>query len=250
MNSLNWIYRACCIGVFSAVPLVASGGSIQGARGAHCSAFLPADAETVDSVHLCHSDHSGKNALYACQNFATHHAHYRVFFKGGPHPKAIASVTENGDIDKMLWSEEMPANRPVCDFPSPIHIPAAAKFMGAGVCLDESDASIPCTLFRYKASQLKTISDYVVFYKVDGVGPEYASTIASGVNRNAMPAELAYKMGLSLLKTDCHPQRGLQYIKHAYQLFPNSTLYRTAYQHYTQQVSKGTPLQPTCSRTE
>jgi len=217
---------------------------------ANCSAFLPADATTVDSFQLCQSDHSGNNELYACQNFDSINGHYRVFFLGGRHPKAIATVADNGDINEMLWSEETQVDRPVCDLPPPIQVPAEAKFIGASICKDEADQSIPCTVFRHKAPRLTTNSDYMVFYNADGTGPKYTLTINLGVNPDALPAELAYQIGLNLLKTQCCQQRGLEYIAHAYQLFPGSALYRTTYRHFRQQPPKGAQHLLTSSKPE
>jgi hypothetical protein len=222
----------------------------QGDSSANCSAFLPAEATTVDSFQLCQSDHSGNNELYACQNFDSLYGHYRVFFKGGRYPKAIATVAENGDVNKMLWSEAKQVDQPVCDFPPPTQIPAATKFIGAGVCEDNTGQPIPCTVFRHKAPRHKIISDHMVFYNSDGTGPEYTSTIKISVNHDAVPAELAYQIGLNLIKTQCCQQRGLQYIEYAYQLFPHSTLYRTTYQYFSQQASRGTAHPLTSSRLE
>jgi hypothetical protein len=60
-------------------------------------------------------------------------------------------------------------------------------------------------------------------------------SIDIGVNPDAEPAELAYQIGLSLLKTSCCQQRGLEYIERAYRLFPDSKVYRTAYKYFSQQ---------------
>ena len=253
MYTLNRFYRASHYYIASTLLLIACGGGSgfshadgdipqgkhtfghngnQGDIRANCSAFLPADAITVDSFQLCQSDHSGNKELYACQNFVSLDGHYRIFFKGGRYPKAIATIAENGEINIMLWSGATLVDRPVCDFPPPTQIPAATKFIGAGVCEDYADQPIPCTVFRHKAPRLKTISDHMVFYNADGTGPEYTSTIDISFNHDAVPAELAYQIGINLLQTQCCQQRGLQYIEYAYQLFPHSTLYRSAYQHF------------------
>jgi hypothetical protein len=194
-------------------------GSLHGenwGRGANCSAFVPPDATTANGFQLCQSDHGGKNELYACQDFATQNEHYRVFFKGGRHPKAIATVTGNSGIKKILWLDEMQADRPVCNFPPPIEIPAAARFIGAGVCLDESENSVPCALFNHKAAQLESVANYMVFYDAQETSPGYV-LIFKGINENAMLGELAYQLGLSLAKTHCCQRLGLQYIEYARQ---------------------------------
>lgn len=65
-----------------------------------------------------------------------------------------------------------------------------------------------------------------------------------------MPAELAYQIGLSLLKTYCCQQQGLEYIRHASQMFPDSTLYRTTYLQFSSLLSSGTRPLPTSSSLE
>lgn len=253
MLTTNRFYRACIYSIASMLPMIAYGsgdGFNQEDANANCSAYLPSEATRVDSFQLCHSDHGGNNELYACQNFASPDGHYRVFFKGGRFPKAIAMIAENGEVNKMLWSEAKQVDRPVCNFPPPKQIPATTKFIGAGVCENNAGQSIPCTAFRNKAPRLKTITDHMVYYNKDGTGPEYTSTINISVNHDAVPAELAFQIGLNLIKTQCCQQRGLQYIKHAYQLYPSSALYRTAYQHFRQQTSSGVQLPLASSRLE
>lgn len=264
MNTPNWVYRICVTFFAFIVALTAQaeerkqapvpslsgtafsytpaypGGFRRNPRAipASCSAFVPADAVTHDSFKLCQSDHSGKDENYACQTFVAADGRYRVLFKGGRHPRAIAKVAENGDVAEMLWSENGQAPQPVCHFPPPIKVPAETSFKGAGVCLDEGNRSIPCTVFHHKAARTDSVYDYLIFYKPDGSGPDYMQSIYLGENKDAMAAELAYQIGLGLLKTECCQQSGLQYVAHAYQLYPGSTLYRTAYHYYKQQVSR------------
>lgn len=207
----------------------------QGREGATCSAFLPVDAKLANSFQLCQSDHTGKNELYACQDFVSASGRFRIFFKGGHHPKAITTLAENGEVTKFLWPGLKQVDTPVCNFPAPPQIPSATSFLGAGVCEDEAGQPIPCTAFRHRAARLETISDYLVFYRKDGTGPESVVSIDIGANPDAEPAELAYQLGLSLLKTSCCQQRGLEYIERAYRLFPESKVYRTAYKYFSQQ---------------
>ena len=201
-------------------------------NGASCSAFIPSDSKTVGSIQLCRSGHSGKDALYACQNFASASGKYRVFFKGGRQPKAIARVAEDGAINEMMWSDAEQARTPVCDFPPPALVPSTTTFIGAGVCQDEADQFIPCAVFRHNTPRSSTITDHMVFYSPDGSGPAYTSTIEIGINRDAVPAEIAFQIGLNLMQTHCCQQRGLQYIEYACQLYPDSRLYRETFEHF------------------
>ena len=100
--------------------------------------------------------------------------------------------------------------------------------------------SIPCAAFRHKVPRIENITDYMVYYSAKGTGPENISPVYVGRNSDAMPAELAYQIGLNLLKTKCCQQSALKYIEHAYQLFSDSPLYRTTYQKFRLQLAKDT----------
>lgn len=204
---------------------------------ARCSAYLPPEAKAVDSFQLCTSAHRGKNEHYACQDFIAQGGQFRVYFKGGRYPKIIARMKEKEHVEKILWSDSEKNNQLVCNLPPPLRIPASSKFIGAGICTDDDNQSIACAVFRNKVPRRKTILDHMVFYKADGSDVKHTSSIYAGINNDAMPAEFAYQIGLNLLKTDCCQQRGLEYIEQAYQLFPDSTLYRTTYQFFRTQLS-------------
>jgi len=205
---------------------------------ANCSGFIPSDSKTVGSIHLCRSGHSGKDTLYACQNFASTSGKYRAFFKGGRQPKAIAKVANDGAINELVWSDADQARSPACDFPAPALVPSTTTFIGAGVCQDEADQFIPCAVFRHNTPRSSTITDHMVFYSPDGSGPAYTSTIEIGINRDAVPAEIAFQIGLNLMKTRCCQQRGLQYIEYACQLYPDSHLYRETLEYFVAERSR------------
>ena len=211
---------------------------------ASCSAYIPPDARTVDSFRLCQSDHGGEGKLYACVHFVSKKGNFRVLFRGGRHPEAIARLTITGEVDELLWRRAKQSNRPTCDFPPPAQLPTGTTFVGAGVCEDEQAQSVPCAVFRDKLPQRATLADHMVLYRADGLGPDHTSIIYTGVNEDAAPAQLAFQIGLALLKTSCCQQNGLKYIEHAYRLFPRSIVYRSAYQHYRQQALKGGPADP------
>jgi hypothetical protein len=167
-----------------------------------------------------------------------------VLFSGGRHPDVIARLTTVGEVDELLWYREKRSDQPTCDFPPPAQLPTGTTFIGAGVCEDEYAQPVPCAVFRDKPPQRTSIADHMVFYRADGLGPQHTSIITLGVNEDAFSAQLAFQIGLALLKTSCCQQSGLKYIEHAYQLFPGSTTYRSAYQHYSQQALDGSPPEP------
>jgi len=265
MNTRNWKYGTCVFWMALILPstlygqnadrqsrfpasaatefTIASNGAVSGRvrynpriNPASCSAYIPANAKTTENFTLCRSDHNGKSEVYACQNYVTNNDHYRAFFKGGRHPKAIARVTPSGKVIKMLWQDEKKSIQPVCDFPPPVQVPAETKFIGAAVCIDEADQKVPCSVFRHSGARMQTVYDYLVYYKPDGTGPVSTELIQIGENKSAMAAELSYQIGLELIKTSCCQQSGLEYLRNAFHLFPDSIAYRTSYLHYKQQM--------------
>ena len=204
---------------------------------ARCSAYIPNEAKAVDSFQLCTSNQNGKNEYYACQDFMVQSERFRVYFKGGRYPRIIAQVKKNGHAEKILWPDKIKNTQPVCNIPPPSRISSGSKFVGAGICIDDDNKSTVCAVFRNKIPRRKTVLEHMVFYKADGSGVKHATLVHTGINNDAMPAEFAYQIGLNLLKTDCCQQRGLEYIEQAYQLFPDSTLYRTTYQLFRKRLS-------------
>jgi hypothetical protein len=240
---LAWLCGALLLpaGVSAAAQAATDRRGYPGDISASCSAPIPADARTVDSFRLCQSDHEGISRLYACVHFVSAKGNYRALFSGGRHPAAIARLTTGDKVDELLWDKTQRSNQPTCDFPPPPELPTGTAFIGAGVCEDEQAQSVPCAVFRDKSPQRATIADHVILYRADGLGPFHKTIVHLGVNEDAVPAELAFQIGLELLKTSCCQQRGLKYIEHAYRLFPGSFIYRSAYQHYGQQTLNGAP---------
>lgn len=197
-----------------------------------CSAYLPRDVVPSASLHLCTSTQSGQTETYACQDVSSDSGMYRIYFKGGHHPKAIARVNASNEVTELVWREKQAGPRPACNLPAPAQLSAGTQFQGAGVCKDADDHSVPCSVFRERVPRIKIYHVYMTFYDPDGRGPIDTQHIYTGANQDAMPAELGYQIGLSLLKTRCCKQRGLKYIEQAYRLFPASKLYRATYQHY------------------
>jgi hypothetical protein len=72
----------------------------------------------------------------------------------------------------------------------------------------------------------------LVFYKTDNKGDEKITiqTMSIQSNKDAMSAELAYQIGISLSKTECCAEQAIEYLAYAYKLFPHADLYREAYQ--------------------
>jgi len=229
------LMQAGLVLITSAMP--ASGQELFPTRGASnhrifCPGYIPRDTEALRSLRLCQSGSLGQSELYACQTVSSASGQYRIYFKGGFRPMAIAKIDNNSPRDEFLWQKTQTSNQPVCSLTAPPPVPANSQFIGAGVCEDINDQPVPCTVFRHKKIRTSTYSDYMTFYDPAGDGPQQTKIIYTGVNHDAIPAELEFQIGLNLLKTQCCRKRGLKYIEQAYALFPTSTLYRTTYRHY------------------
>jgi hypothetical protein len=111
-------------------------------------------------------------------------------------------------------------------------IPATAKFQGSGVCLDDHDKNVPCGIFVDKPARVPEITRYMVYYDAAGDGIVQLEKQVAGPNRDAIPAELAYQIGVRLMNSDCCRAEGLGYLELALSLFPDSRVYRKTFEHY------------------
>lgn len=194
-----------------------------------CPDILPADTLTLGNIKLCKYPYKGKSENFACQDIVVQDQQYRVLFKGGQTPRLILATGIADDQDMVVWPGKKSDHKPTCSFPVPEQLPPSARFMGAGICETEDNIKTPCSVFRDKTSRRQEIAEYLVLYNTAGNGPEFVSLIHVQVNRDAVPAEFAYQIGLELLGSSCCQQSGLDYLKYAYLLFPNSVIYRAAY---------------------
>ena len=246
MNKLQTVFFSSIVCFIITMQVNVSRATDITARGAGravtCATILPVDARHVDSFKLCSLNHSGKNELYACQNFISRDGHFRVYFKGGRFARAMARITGKGDVEALRWfdsSRETASQqkRPACDAEPPGPVPETAHFIGAGVCEDESGEPVPCSVFRNKAPRLKFISDHMVLYTGAGMSQLKTWSTHVAINHDAVLAEMVYQIGLSLVHTRCCQDKGLKYIEQAINLFPGATLYQKTYRNILQQVA-------------
>jgi len=215
----------------------------QDAHRVKCTGFIPRVTLALGSPRLCHSKLDGQKGVYACQTVIAETGKYRIYFKGGLRPKAIAKINSQNSAGRLMWKNNQTTEQPVCTLEAASDIPSGSQFLGAGVCENTNDQPVPCAVFRHNPIRTRTYSDYMTFYDPDGGGPRETKIIYTGVNHDAMPAELEYQIGLNLLKTQCCRKRGLKYIEHAHALFPASTLYRATYNRYKTLLSGNRPHQ-------
>lgn len=204
---------------------------------AACPGVLPADATAASSLYLCKSNQAGTTEHYACQDFTSASGNYRVKFKGGSRPRIVSKFDPQEGREQQIWPAGQKAVNTNCQLPLNQQVPATSRFHGAGICMDENDKSVPCAVFRHKSHRRETFTDYLTLYRTDGTGARKTEAVYSGYNKDAMPAELAYQIGVSLLNTGCCQTQGLEYIRQAYLLFPTSSLYSQAYQQFKSQLS-------------
>jgi hypothetical protein len=188
--------------------------------------------QPTSNFFLCQSDHSGKTLTYSCRDYRQGEQKIRAFYKGGTIPKAVATLDANGRVTAIQLpdqSNDKPVALPVRP---PSVIPATSKFQGSGVCLDEHDKNVPCGIFIDKPARMPEITRYMVYYDAKGDGVVQLDKQAAGPNRDAIPAELAYQIGVRLMDSDCCRTEGLGYLKLALSLFPDSGVYRKTYERY------------------
>lgn len=244
MNMLNQICCNSILYVMTALPVsvcLAAGNEINLTNGSmSCAKGLPTDAISTGNFSLCELNENSENDLYACQTFNSSKGKFRVYFQGGRFPKAISRVAVNG---KNIAIQRIQLNQQpqyVCNLAPPIQVPTTAIFVGAGICDNSVNQKVPCSVFRNKAPRLKNISDYLVFYDQLNKNSERVSLIPVQHNDDAVPAEMAYQIGLNLINTSCCRQKGMKYIELAMNLFPESEIYRATYQQLKHQTAGDT----------
>lgn len=199
------------------------------ARGAACFDLIPKDAKPDGEPWLCESAHSGELQAYGCQDYLSGQKHYRLYFRGGAAPKAIA-IVERDEPRVFHQSTRVNASQvQTCEIAVPVGVPDAATHLGTGVCKDGCGKPVPCSVFRLEAARELAIIHYTVLYHPQGHGPLSMDTRVMGNNEEALAAELSYQLGVSLLHADCCPEQALGYLAHAHRLFPDDKQYRESY---------------------
>ena len=124
-----------------------------------------------------------------------------------------------------------------CPLPAPAAIPRYAIHRGLGICQDENNTGVPCSVYEHAPVRQNRTYRYLVFYRQDGSGSILAHQMVAGSNQNAMVAELAYQLGLSLLETRCCSEQATTYLEHAHRLFPKASAYRAGYLQALEQIA-------------
>ena len=192
-----------------------------------CLSQMPASVVATAQVKICKSSYTGLKQNYSCQDYSNGSENYRVIYKGGLEPKAIIQLSANGD-EKLIWSPSFGDHNMRCPLPAPESIPKHARHRGMGVCIGDDDKPIPCSIFEHAQARVSEAWRYLVFYHPDG-HTELVHKMVAGKNQNAMVAEIAYQLGLSLLDTHCCSEQATAYLEYAHRLFPRVSVYRSGY---------------------
>ena len=193
-----------------------------------CLSQMSNGARPVDQVKLCHSSFTGIKTQYSCQDYQEGKTVFRVLYKGGLEPKAIIKLDKH-QAEHLVWSPSFGDHRMRCPLPAPASVPKFARHRGLGICTDDHNANIPCSVYENNRARESRTWRYLVFYQADGESTQIAHRMAIADNRDAMVAELAYQMGLSLLETSCCSDKAAAYLEHAHRLFPRASAYRLGY---------------------
>lgn len=209
------------------VPLMAAAGFA-----ANTSMAAGPVASLTKDFFLCESSHTGQPITYSCRDYRVGDKIQRFYFHGGATPKAVATIVGQGvqSMETVNTRLEYPV-RP------PKGIPVGAQFMGSGICIDNRDRDVPCGVFAHKPARFPKTVRYMVFYDVAGKGAVRVDRQTAGPNPDAIPAELAYQIGLGLVQADCCRRDGLGYLKMALSLFPDFDVYRDTYNRYSNKLA-------------
>lgn len=195
-----------------------------------CLNYISADAEAIGEFAICRVNHQGKSATYACQRYQDSSRMFVILFNGGTSPQAIYST----DLDlrqpiRVEWDQATAGNGLSCQFTRPDSVPASAHYLGTGVCEDDANQSVPCSMYHHAAARRTTMEHHMVFFDAGGRGVRSVTIFPSGENNQALIAELAYQLGMAKMKTACCRRQAVAYLLFAYEAFPRSKIYRDAY---------------------
>lgn len=194
-----------------------------------CLNLMPDDVKAEGEPKICSSDFSGVKSNFSCQDYRSGENRYRVLYKGGRNPQAVLALKANNQ--EQVLSSPLRGNQKLdCPLKAPADVPKYANHRGTGVCRDEANMPIACSVFQYDAAREPISHLYMVYFPNKTHRHIQVVVEDAGANQNAMVAEISYQLGQSLLKTSCCNDRAIKYLAYAYKLFPRSETYRHAYQ--------------------
>lgn len=195
-----------------------------------CVNYIPNKAVKVNDLKICESSYNGISDIYSCQDYKSANKKYRVLYKGGILPKAIVELNEKQQ-EQLIWSTIFGDKKLSCPLIPPRGIHIHANHLGTGICANDKDQHVPCSVYEHKISRQIKSHRYLVLYPANESDTRtiHVETFISDSSEDAMTAELAYQFGLNLLDTQCCSQQAMIYLEYAYQLYPKAIKYSKAY---------------------
>mgnify|MGYP007059378624 CR=1 FL=1 len=193
-----------------------------------CLNLMPYDTVADGLPHICQSSFNGVENSYSCQDYRFNNTRYRVLYRGGVTPKAVIELTRNDNyylLSAPLFGDE----RLRCPLKPPAGIPQHATHRGTGVCYDENDEMVACSVFEHAAARETEAHRFMTFYHPSSEQPVTIDAQIAGNNEDALVAEIAFQIGMSLWDSECCTEQAVDYLAYAYRLFPRNDLYKTAY---------------------
>ena len=193
-----------------------------------CLDLFPYDTVADGQSKICQSNFNGINKHYSCQDYRSGETRYRVLYRGGLTPKAVIQLNSDNTV-RLLSAPSFGDRRLRCPLSPPSGIPKYAVHRGTGICHDDADRMVACSVFEHAAArQIEAIRYFTYFDTQEKAAVTIDSQIANS-NDDAMVAELAFQIGMSLWDTECCAEQAVEYLEQAYKLFPRAEAYRTAY---------------------
>lgn len=186
------------------------------------------DIGVAGNLFICRGEQGAAAEPFACLHRRRGDRTQVLLYQGGPVPRAIRTRdgTSNRSSEYRLSAHERQVLR--FEAPRPASVPSAARYRGTGVCRDERDRPLPCSVFEHAAARQPEGTRYFVFYEPDGSGVRRIDVLSTGRNEHAFEAELAYQLGRALTQVDCCRDAARAWLAHAVTLFPDDPHYRAA----------------------
>jgi len=208
--------------------LLALLGSLPAAKagGNDCPALLPADAKPIGELRLCRADAGTSGEFSACRDYTTRDHLFTVEFRGGVVPVALRQRLAGAVQGTAVTQTAGDRGKRGCDLTPPLDVAQGATYRGTGVCHDEHDRPLPCSVYEGANARQRTAMRYFVYYEPDGSGIRQVDALPAGPNQQAFEAEMAFQLGQALAATGCCEEKARAYVAHALGLFPADPTYR------------------------
>ncbi len=193
-----------------------------------CLDLFPYDTVADGHSKICQSDFNGISNHYSCQDYRSGETRYRVLYRGGLTPKAVIQINSDNNV-QLISAPLFGDPRLRCPLSPPSGIPKHAEHRGIGICHDDHDRMVACSVFEHAAARQTEATRYMTFFDSHDRPTVTIDAQIATSNDDAMVAELAFQIGMSLWDTECCAEQAVEYLKQAYKLFPRAEAYRTAY---------------------